>query len=361
MDNTEKQPLKNEDVSEEKPKKFQLTCDLLSQIFVVAICIIVSGAVIITIVLFNTFQIHFQRVIIVSDMGNGDIAAISALLSPPNKQRIKILGMITTQGILSLDDAFTTALKLMTKFGINRFPIIKGSSAPNTSAFDKVLIEESNLLTSKLGLPADVDNAIQLPTVSPAEFMTKQAEKFPDKVLILALGPLSDIAEAVESEAFRSNIQGIISWGGYVYSDSSNNTAAANLRADPEAADKVIKSGVPIWFIGADVDDMEEINDIILESYKKQSPFEQGKLVQENMKNVAKFSSRKYFDEFLATGYLLQKELFEFENKTVKVNLGDDENRGKLELSPNDGNNVTIANDINHAKLIHALSQTLYE
>lgn len=291
-------------------------------------------------------------------MGNDDIAAISALLSPPNKPRIKILGLITTQGILSLDDASKTALKLMTKFGISRFPIIKGSDAPNTTAFDNALIEESNLLTSKLGLPDNVDDTIQLSTDSPAEFMAKQAKKFPEKVLVLALGPLSNIAEAVDEEDFRANIQGIISWGGYVDPNRSNSTAAANLRADPEAADKVIKSGVPIWFIGADVQDIEQINELILDSYEKESPFPQGKLVQANMKNVAELSSMKYFDEFLAAGYLLQKELFEFKNETVKVNLGD-ENRGQLEISP-DGNNVYIASDVNHAKLIHALSQTLY-
>ena len=76
-----------------------------------------------------------------------------------------------------------------------------------------------------------------------------------DKLTIVALGPLTNLARALDADATAMRTIGrLIVMGGAIESPG-NVTAAAefNFHVDPEAADRVLASGMPITLVGLDV------------------------------------------------------------------------------------------------------------
>ena len=81
------------------------------------------------------------------------------------------------------------------------------------------------------------------------------AREHGDKLTIVALGPLTNLARALDADATAMRTIGrLIVMGGAIESPG-NVTAAAefNFHVDPEAADRVLASGMPITLVGLDV------------------------------------------------------------------------------------------------------------
>ena len=75
-------------------------------------------------------------------------------------------------------------------------------------------------------------------------------EKFPNRITLLAIGPLTNLARAYEKDpdAFRLAKKIMLMGGNY-----SEKEAEWNILCDPEAAERVFSSGVPITAVGIDV------------------------------------------------------------------------------------------------------------
>jgi pyrimidine-specific ribonucleoside hydrolase len=99
------------------------------------------------------------------------------------------------------------------------------------------------------GKPADVD-AVQL--------FTQTAQAAPGKIEVLALGPLTNLAEAfTKTPALIDKIERVTVMGGAVDVPGSavsneNTTAEWNIYCDPPAARAVFESGAPITLVSLD-------------------------------------------------------------------------------------------------------------
>lgn len=83
-----------------------------------------------------------------------------------------------------------------------------------------------------------------------AEFIAEQAEKYPNEVVVVAIGPLTNLADVARKyPASYAKIAEIVCMGG----SFSKERAEWNIRCDPEAAETVLRGGVPIRFVGIDV------------------------------------------------------------------------------------------------------------
>ena len=82
------------------------------------------------------------------------------------------------------------------------------------------------------------------------DFLLEQAEKYPNEVTLVCIGPLTNVARAIEKDgnAFRK-FKRIVMMGGQAKGDY----AEWNFRCDPEAAKAVFDSGVPIKTVGINV------------------------------------------------------------------------------------------------------------
>jgi purine nucleosidase len=87
------------------------------------------------------------------------------------------------------------------------------------------------------------------------EFLTSRAAAAPGEVTVLAVGPLTNLAAAVDADpAFARNVAGLVLMGGS-FADPGTPTPATehNIACDPEAAAVVFASGAPITVVGLDV------------------------------------------------------------------------------------------------------------
>lgn len=96
---------------------------------------------------------------------------------------------------------------------------------------------------------------------SAVELLTQIVRESPRKVHIVALGPLANVAEALEAEpSLVDNLQMITIMGGAVHvpgnvgpsSDIENDVAEWNIYVDPHAAAVVFRSGAPITLVPLD-------------------------------------------------------------------------------------------------------------
>jgi purine nucleosidase len=82
------------------------------------------------------------------------------------------------------------------------------------------------------------------------DYLLESAEHFPEQLEVLATGPLTNIARAIQKDASRfSRIKHLYLMGGAFWL----NRAEHNIRCDPEAAKVVFESGIQITAIGLDL------------------------------------------------------------------------------------------------------------
>lgn len=88
-----------------------------------------------------------------------------------------------------------------------------------------------------------------------AEFLTGQVAAAPGAVYVLAVGPLTNLAAAVETDAdFARNVASLVLMGGsFAEPGVETPSAEHNIACDPEAAAVVFSSGAPITVVGLDV------------------------------------------------------------------------------------------------------------
>ena len=87
------------------------------------------------------------------------------------------------------------------------------------------------------------------------EFLTGQVKAAPRAVSVLAVGPLTNLAAAVEADPdFAQNVASLVLMGGsFVEPGADPPLAEHNIACDPEAAAVVFSSGAPITVVGLDV------------------------------------------------------------------------------------------------------------
>ncbi|KAI9127448.1 hypothetical protein K1719_002007 [Acacia pycnantha] len=130
--------------------------------------------------------------------------------------------------------------------------------------FQQVGIYLFNLTTNKLkefliarengnqNFPPPKGKQIEESTV---DFLIQQAKTNPGKVTVVALGPLTNIALAIQQDPdFSKNIDQIVLLGGaFAVNGNVNPASEANIFGDPDVADVVFTSGADIVAIGINV------------------------------------------------------------------------------------------------------------
>lgn len=89
-----------------------------------------------------------------------------------------------------------------------------------------------------------------------ASWLVQQAAKRPGEITIAAIGPLTNIAKAIQQDpAFATNVREVVIMGGNATGTLANGVQPLpdfNVFVDPDAADIVLRSGVTVRLIGID-------------------------------------------------------------------------------------------------------------
>jgi purine nucleosidase len=192
-----------------------------------------------------------HKIIIDTDPGQDDAVAILLALASPDE--IEVLGIVAVAGNVGLRQNAINALKVIELSGRTDIPVYAGCSRP----MRRVLVTAEHV-HGQTGLdgPDLPDPTITLQQQHGVDYLIDTLrEEDAGTITLCALGPLTNIAMAlVKAPDIAGRIKSIVLMGG-AYFEVGNITPAAefNIYVDPEAADIVLKSGVPITIMPLDV------------------------------------------------------------------------------------------------------------
>ena len=188
-----------------------------------------------------------RPLLICTDPGIDDFIALSMVLARPE---FDVLGMIALSGNVGLNVTVNNALLACELNGHADIPVLAGSARP----LQRPARTASNI-HGKSGLGASLELYAKGKPLSGngADFLIEMAEKFAGTLEILSLGPLTDVALALEkAPEIAKKIACVTIMGGGVHAGNATKFAEFNIVADPEAASVVFSSGVKTVMIGLD-------------------------------------------------------------------------------------------------------------
>ncbi|KGN61455.1 probable uridine nucleosidase 2 [Cucumis sativus] len=192
-----------------------------------------------------------KKIIIDTDPGIDDAMAIFLALQSPE---LEVLGLTTIFGNVYTTLSTKNALHLLEIAGRTDIPVAEGSHVTITNG-TKLRVADFVHGNDGLGnqnFPPPNGKPIDQ---AAAVFLVEQANLYPGEVTVVALGPLTNIALALQLDSgFAKKIGKIIILGGAFFVNGNVNPAAeANIFGDPEAADMVFISGADVIVVGLNV------------------------------------------------------------------------------------------------------------
>lgn len=191
---------------------------------------------------------NMTRIIIDTDIGD-DIDDAYAIALAVKMQKFDILGVTTVYR--NSEQRAKIASALLMALGRSDVGVYAGRDYPYKEKF-RIEDFEETLPDGRPVIPHYFEEFGSAPVRSQgaAEFIAEQAEKFPGEIVVVAIGPLTNLAEVCQKyPAAFAKLDRIVCMGGAF----SGEKAEWNIRCDPEAAAAVLGSGVPISFVGLDV------------------------------------------------------------------------------------------------------------
>ncbi|KAK6914432.1 Inosine/uridine-preferring nucleoside hydrolase domain [Dillenia turbinata] len=192
-----------------------------------------------------------KKMIIDTDPGIDDAMAIFVALQSPE---VEVIGLTTIYGNVYTSLATRNALHLLEIAGRTDIPVAEGSHVTITKG-TKLRVADFVHGADGLGnqnFPPPKGTPIK---ETAAEFLVRQAKLCPGEITVVALGPLTNIALAIELDPdFCKNVGQIVLLGGaFSVNGNVNPAAEANIFGDPDAADIVFTSGADILAVGINV------------------------------------------------------------------------------------------------------------
>jgi inosine-uridine nucleoside N-ribohydrolase len=188
------------------------------------------------------------RVIVDTDPGVDDALALLLALRSPE---LKIEAITAVAGNVPLELTLPNALRMVEIAGRGDIPVSAGAKAPLmrrlvTAAY----VHGENGLGG-----AEFPQPKVKPVPEPASHVIRNiVRKYPGEVTLLTIGPLTNVADALNSDSdLASLVRRVVMMGGSLSGGNITPAAEFNVYVDPEAARIVFQSGIPITMVGLDV------------------------------------------------------------------------------------------------------------
>ncbi len=187
-------------------------------------------------------------ILVDTDIGT-DIDDAFALALVARSPELNLLGVTTVSG--DTQARARLAAKLLWTAGLRRVPVVPGEPG-------RPLPDEQTRWAEGFKSP-------QLRPGNAVDFLDATLRRYPGKVTIIAIGPLTNIAALLTKDpSITSKIDRIVMMGGSIhhgYGDDPTPVAEYNVAADPAAAQKVFSSGVHILMAPLDVTAMLQLRE----------------------------------------------------------------------------------------------------
>lgn len=189
-----------------------------------------------------------RKVILDCDPGHDDAMALLMAIASDN---IDLLAITTSAGNQLPEKTFENARKLLALAGREEIPVAKGAAKPLLR--DLIIAEDIHGESGLDGaeLPEPTVEALTIPANNLIADILRKSE---EKVTLVATGPLTNMAIFLLTHPeLKEKIELISFMGGACFGGNYSPHAEFNIFVDPEAADIVVNSGVPVAMFGLDV------------------------------------------------------------------------------------------------------------
>jgi len=274
-----------------------------------------------------------RAVIIDTDAGADDLMAIAFLLS---RSDIRVEAITIVNGMSHVPAGGRNVLRLLALAGRNDIPVYLGRSTPlfGNQEFPAEWRAASDDLTG-IDLPEAKRSAEQRDA---ADFLVKRLLDAAHPVQLLALGPLTNLAEVFSHtpRAARTGRQLVIHGGAVRVSGNlgdlgtfktDNTSAEWNLFIDPGAAKIVFTAGAPIRLVPLDATQHVPIDMALLEQFKSRAGAPLAKFVAQMLAaNRDQIRQGYYFaGDSLAAAALANPAVVSFRPLTIEISDKPDE------------------------------------
>jgi pyrimidine-specific ribonucleoside hydrolase len=186
-------------------------------------------------------------VILDCDPGHDDAIAMMLACASPE---LEILGVTSAAGNQTIEKTTLNARKLMTFLNL-QVPIASGAPGP---LFRKLIVAPEVHGSTGLDGPELPEPAVELESCSAADLIAKLVRASEAAVTLVPTSALTNIALFLTAyPELKDNIARISLMGGGVNGGNWTPAAEFNILVDPEAADIVFRSGIPLTMAGLDV------------------------------------------------------------------------------------------------------------
>lgn len=193
-----------------------------------------------------------KKIILDLDTGVDDALALSYALA---SEELDVIGVTGTYGNVLLETGARNNLAILELFGRTDVPVYAG--LPHASTRDGFeVLEISEFIHGKNGIgEAELpEPAGEVADGSAVDFLIDSVKQHGDDLVIVATGPMTNLAAAIRQDpGFADNAHIVIMGGALTVPGNVAPWAEANINQDPDAADELFRAARDITMIGLDV------------------------------------------------------------------------------------------------------------
>ena len=284
------------------------------------------------------------NIIFDTDPGVDDAFALLYALNHPN---INVLGITTVFGNVPVETSTKNAL-ILSEMAHKGTIVYQGANKP----LERKVTNYPSFIHGHDGLgdtnhPQSKFNASKLDA---AQFIINEINENSGNINLVAVGPLTNIANSIKQDPSIANkVNSLLIMGGsWLAGGNITPVAEANIYNDPEAAEIVFKSGLPIIMVGLDVTHKVFLSQKDID--KLSSLNNSGKFLKKISNIYMKFykDTRNmdgcFFHDATAVIAMTNPEFFKYKNARVYVSQ-DNLTRGQTVVYLKDLKHETTIND----------------
>ena len=278
------------------------------------------------------------RVIIDTDPGVDDALALLLAMRSPE---LRIEGITAVAGNVPLALTLPNALRMVEIAGRDDIPVAAGAKGPLLRRLVTATYAHGENGLGGAIFPEPKRKPVDDPA---AEFIRKTVRKYPGEVTLLTIGPLTNIAAALNADPeLAPMMRALVMMGGSLSGGNITPAAEFNVYVDPEAARIVFRSGIPVTMVGLDVTRKTSLTDEhvrVLEAAQN-SVSQAAATIARNAINHNRergFLSGPNMHDSLAVAGFLDPSILQFQDYYVDIETAGELTAGEtLGYSPNAG------------------------
>ena len=296
------------------------------------------------------------------DPGHDDAMALLLALASPE---VELLGVSAVAGNQTLERTTANALRVLEFVDRGDIPVAAGAPRP---------------LVRELHVAADVhgETGLDGPDLPPpsgapvpehaVEFLARRLREAPAPVTLVPIGPLTNIALLLaEHPEAAAKLERIVLMGGAIGLGNVTPAAEFNVWVDPEAAARVLHSGLDVTIVGLDVTHKALLGAERVERLRASG--RTGTMVAELHAFYSAFHLRVYGDpatpvhDAMAVAHVIRPGLLTTEHRNVEIDCASELCRGRtvVDLLRKTGRppNAHVATDVDAGGFLDLLVERI--